>query len=235
MQYLKSKVNGEAEKLIQHLEISTVNYDACWDILNNRYNNKKLIFTSYMNNLMNIPAAQQPSVASLKRLHDTTVETVNAIKNLGIDVGTWDPLLIYFLAQKLDPETHNDYITAQKQPRDLPALKDFLAFIECKFTALETTRRKPENIERKPEPQNHYNNQSSSRFMTRNTYTNSSNNNRRLVQFAASNNTRNQSLNLRCVFCKIFLSSINGNECVREKRCDRQPKLVSKLFKQSCR
>lgn len=92
---------------------------------------------------MSIPTAPHPSVASLKKLHDTTVETVNAIKNLGIDVSTWDPLFVYFLVQKLDAETHNDYIISQKQPRDLPVLQVFLEFLECKFTALETSRRRP--------------------------------------------------------------------------------------------
>lgn len=62
MQFLKSKVRGEAERLIQHLSISSNNYAICWDILNNRYNNPKLIFSSHMNILMNLPAAQQVSV-----------------------------------------------------------------------------------------------------------------------------------------------------------------------------
>lgn len=41
MQFLKSKIKGEPERLIQHLPISADNYYTCWEILNQRYNNKK--------------------------------------------------------------------------------------------------------------------------------------------------------------------------------------------------
>lgn len=40
MQHLKSKVKGEAERLIQHLHISAENYNTAWEILCQRYNNK---------------------------------------------------------------------------------------------------------------------------------------------------------------------------------------------------
>ncbi|XP_028166029.1 uncharacterized protein LOC114356863 [Ostrinia furnacalis] len=144
MQFLKSKLRGEAEKLIQHLHISSENYQTCWDILNQRYNNKKLIFNSHMNTLMSLPIIHQQTAFNIKRLHDTTNECLNAIKNLGVDITTWDPMIVYCMAQKLDAETYNDYIDSLPEPRDLPYLKDFLSFLEGKFIALETARRKSE-------------------------------------------------------------------------------------------
>ncbi|CAG9137988.1 unnamed protein product [Plutella xylostella] len=39
MQHLKGKLRGDAERLIQHLHISSENYDAAWDLLTHRYNN----------------------------------------------------------------------------------------------------------------------------------------------------------------------------------------------------
>lgn len=48
MQFLKSKMKGEAEKLIQHLSISSENYETAWEILNHRYSNKKLISSSHL-------------------------------------------------------------------------------------------------------------------------------------------------------------------------------------------
>ncbi|XP_059045532.1 uncharacterized protein LOC131841265 [Achroia grisella] len=153
MQYLKGKVKGEAERLIQHLQISSDNYSVCWDILNHRYNNTKLIFTSHINTLMNIPLMQQQSLNHIKRIHDTSMECLNAIKNLGIDTGTWDPLLVHILAQKLDSDTYNDYMESLKNPRELPILKEFLKFLETKFTTLETARKKQDNYTSKPNSQ----------------------------------------------------------------------------------
>uniref|UniRef100_A0A2H1VXK6 SFRICE_020879 n=1 Tax=Spodoptera frugiperda TaxID=7108 RepID=A0A2H1VXK6_SPOFR len=145
MQFLKSKVQGEAERLIQHLQISSDNYLVCWEILNHRYNNEKLIFTSHINMLFNLPNMQQQTVAQLKRIHDVTIETLYAIKNLGVNVDTWDPILVHILSQKLDADTHSEYHDSLKDCRKLPKLKDLLDFLEAKFTSLEASRRKQEN------------------------------------------------------------------------------------------
>ncbi|CAK1602041.1 unnamed protein product [Parnassius mnemosyne] len=159
MQFLKSKVRGEAERLIQHLQISSDNYIICWDILNNRYNNPKLIFTSHMNILMSLPVPHQASVTNIKKIHDTTQECLNAIKNLGIDISTWDPIIVYLLTQKLDNETHHDYVQSLKCPRELPKLQEFLKFLEQTFTSMESGRRKQDNTHQKshiPSNQNQY-------------------------------------------------------------------------------
>lgn len=145
MQFLKSKVQGEAERLIQHLQISSDNYLVCWDILNHRYNNEKLIFTSHMNMLFNLPNMQQQSAAQIKKIHDVSIECLYAIKNLGVDVDTWDPILVHILSQKLDADTHSEYNDSLKNCRKLPILKDLLDFLEAKFTSWETSRRKQEN------------------------------------------------------------------------------------------
>ncbi|XP_063370775.1 uncharacterized protein LOC134659099 [Cydia amplana] len=141
MQFLKNKVRGEAEKLIQHLNISSENYETCWEILNHRYNNTKLIFTAHLNNLLSLSTMQQQSYQQIKRLHDTTNECLNAIRNLGVDTSSWDPLIVHILSQKLDAESHTEYVESLKNPRDLPTLKEFLDFLEMKFTSFEASRR----------------------------------------------------------------------------------------------
>ncbi|XP_045456263.1 uncharacterized protein LOC123666100 [Melitaea cinxia] len=153
MQFLKSKLKGEAEKLVQHLHITTDNYQVCWDLLNNRYSNTKLIFNSHMSVLFNQPIMQQQSAISIKRIHDTTNECLNAIKNLGVSIENWDPIIVYIITQKLDADTHNDYIESLKHPRDLPVLKDLLQFLEAKFTALESSKRKQDPSKSIPHPQ----------------------------------------------------------------------------------
>ncbi|CAF4958511.1 unnamed protein product [Pieris macdunnoughi] len=144
LQFLKSKVKGEPEKLIQHLQVSSDNYLISWNILSHRYDNKRLIFTSHLNNLLNIPNIQYQSYNHIKRIHDVTNESINAIENLGINVSSWDPFLVCILSQKLDADTYNEYIQSLKSPRELPVLQDFLQFLETKFT-LETSRKKQEN------------------------------------------------------------------------------------------
>lgn len=142
MQFLKSKVRGEAERLIQHLQISSDNYNICWEILNNRYNNKRLIFSTHINTILDLPIMKQQSLIHIKRMHDVTQECLNAIKNLGVDISTWDPLVVHILDQKLDTDSHTEYIDSLKDRRELPSLKDLLDFLEGKFTAMESSRRR---------------------------------------------------------------------------------------------
>ncbi|CAH0732094.1 unnamed protein product, partial [Brenthis ino] len=111
---------------------------------NPEYSNKRLIFRSHIEILLNIPVVQQTSLNHIKRIHDTTLETLNAIKNLGVDVESWDPLLVHILSQKLDTDTYHEYLSIVKQPREIPNLQEFLSFLECKFTSLESARKKPE-------------------------------------------------------------------------------------------
>ncbi|KAF9413566.1 hypothetical protein HW555_008268 [Spodoptera exigua] len=136
----------------------------CWEILQHRYGNKKLIFTSHINILLGLPNMQKQSMAMIKKMHDLTKETLHAIQNLGVDITTWDPLLVHLLAQKLDNETFTEYIESVKNPRELPDLQEFLMFLEMKFTALEASRRKQEPIsQRTIHQQPHKNNNQNQR------------------------------------------------------------------------
>lgn len=176
MQFLKSKVKGEAERLIQHLQISSDNYTVCWEILNNRYNNKKLIFTSHINLIFALPIMQQQSLVQIKRMYDTTTECLHAIRNLGVETSTWDPILVHILSQKLDPETHMDYIESLKNPRELPVLQELLDYLEGKFTSLEASRRKQEPVNSKTFSQYPSTSNARKPFYSNNIHLNSNNN-----------------------------------------------------------
>lgn len=152
MQLLKSKVKGEAEKLIQHLQISSENYKTCWEILDHRYNNKRLIFSSHINTLLSLPNIQQQSASAIKKLYDTTKECLHGVKNLGVDTSNWDPLVVHLLTQKLDNESHNDYFEYLGQPRELPVLSEFLEFLELRFMTLESARRRQDVAKSNQQP-----------------------------------------------------------------------------------
>lgn len=243
MQFLKAKVKGEAERLIQHLTISSDNYSICWDILQHRYNNKKMIFSSHINILMNLPVMQTASVNHLKRIHDTTHETLNAIKNLGADITSWDPLIVHILCQKLDSDTHSEYMKSVKEPRELPLLSEFLSFLENEFTSMESSKRKQENSNQKQQVS-----KSSNKYDNRKSfdYKQSYQSNKDVSQSISSkkflsNNTCPVCGNQHGIFyCKKFLemSTANkkqcmhkynlcqnclydhyGNECFSTKRC----------------
>lgn len=53
---------------------------------------------------------QQQSLIQIKKMHDVTLVSIHAIKNMGVDISTWNPLIAHLLSQKLDSETFADYI-----------------------------------------------------------------------------------------------------------------------------
>ncbi|XP_026313971.1 uncharacterized protein LOC113225776 [Hyposmocoma kahamanoa] len=151
MQHLKGKLRGEAERLVQHLNICASNYDTCWELLTHRYNNLQLLFTKQIQVFMGQPPVVKVTSYELKRLHDTSLETIHAIHNLGVNTATWDPILVHILTEKMDPDTYASYMEARKEPRELPSFDELISFLESKFTALEPVNRKNKSISTKQE------------------------------------------------------------------------------------
>ncbi|PZC75227.1 hypothetical protein B5X24_HaOG206534 [Helicoverpa armigera] len=157
MQHLKTKLRGEAERLVQHLTISAENYKSCWEILTQRYDNRRLQFTAYMNTMLNLPVIQQPDAFNMKKMHDVITECLNGISNIGIDTSSWDPIIVHIMTQKLDSRTMSDYMKELQDHRELQNLQDFLYFIETQFMAYETMKSAKKGNSTGPEKPSTYN------------------------------------------------------------------------------
>lgn len=136
--YLKANVTAEPSELIQHLNITNENYDTAWELLDRRYNNRRTLVSVQLKRLCDQPELYKESTMGLKKLHDSTKECLEAVKNLGIDIKNWDPLIIHLLIQKLDKESRRIYEQFLKDPREIQTLDEFLKFLENRFQALES-------------------------------------------------------------------------------------------------
>ncbi|XP_061399494.1 uncharacterized protein LOC133335208 [Musca vetustissima] len=92
MWYLKTNLSGEAGKLISHLSLKEDNYKTAWMLLQERYNNKRVLVSTLVERILSQPNGTS-STASIKVLHDTTKECMLALNNLQIDTTSWDALL----------------------------------------------------------------------------------------------------------------------------------------------
>lgn len=63
--YLNSYMEGEASRVVSNLEISELNYSEAWDLLCERYNNKRQLITNHLNSLLNIEVIQRESDKAL--------------------------------------------------------------------------------------------------------------------------------------------------------------------------
>lgn len=149
MHYLKSLLCGEAEHLVRHIPITSSNYAECWSLLVSRYENKRFLANRLLNRLINQRTITECS-DSVKGLLDTTMECLNGLKNIGVDVSTWDTIVIHIVSAKLDPESRMQWETSISAKDDLPTLPKFEEFLESRFRALEYLNTKSNKPTGKP-------------------------------------------------------------------------------------
>ena len=138
LHYLKGYLTGEAEQLLRHIAITANNYQICWDQLEHRYNNKRYLANCILKRFMSQKNIQSESSSAVKELLDTTNECLNALKNLKIDISSWDIIVIYIISLKLDTESRKLWeVQVCKVNDNLPSLNDFIYFLEQRFRSLE--------------------------------------------------------------------------------------------------
>lgn len=102
MYRLKNYIRGEAGRLIQHLRVTDANYEAAWNILKSRYENKRLLFTTQVDRILDHPMVNTESALSVKQLLDTTNECVQALKGLNVEIDDAKPFIARIIVRKLD-------------------------------------------------------------------------------------------------------------------------------------
>lgn len=138
-QYLKTVLKGEAATVISFMGASEENYQAIYDALVRRYDNKRRSVSELIEKLMNIPKMTTESSSALRNLHDTVKECITAISNLEVSTKDWDPLVVHILLKKLNKDTILDYESKLVNVRELQKLSEFLKYIENRFLALLST------------------------------------------------------------------------------------------------
>ncbi|KAL0809310.1 hypothetical protein ABMA28_011521 [Loxostege sticticalis] len=140
LHYLKGYLTGEAEQLVRQIPVSADNYSRTWNLLNERFNNKKYMSHCIIKRLLSQRNLSSEAASGLKDLIDTTTDCLDALKNLMIDVSTWDILVIHILALKLDPETKKQWelhVSSNVGSDSLPTYEQFKSFITQRYRALE--------------------------------------------------------------------------------------------------
>lgn len=142
MQYIKTNIHGDAAKLINHIDPNPENYMTCYTLLRNRFDNKREILGKLIDNILNIPKMKNENSNQLKSLHDIVHESTMSIKNIGIPIDNWDPLLTHILLHKLDKETVKHYECQLVDIKEPQPLKTFLSYIESRFMAIQSAESK---------------------------------------------------------------------------------------------
>jgi len=102
LQHLRPCLRDAALETIRSLEISDGNYQISLDLLQNRFNNRRLAFQAHITEILGLKAVQSGSVSTLRELSDK----FNAhIRALGTTEQIAGCIIVQVLFQKLDPES----------------------------------------------------------------------------------------------------------------------------------
>lgn len=97
---------------------------------------------TYVNTLLDLPQLHKTTPIILRDLVSQIKQTLSALKNLGIDTDSWDPILMSILVRKLDLYTARAYQLERDQGEE-PRVCDFLEFLQNCALALESVESTP--------------------------------------------------------------------------------------------
>lgn len=126
---MRSCLSGEAEKIIQSIETTENNYHIAWELLETRYNNKKIIIQNHLQLLFELPSLTRESANDLRALVDNSKRHIRALESLKLPTDQWDTLIIYLVSTKLDKVTKREWERSNENT-ELPELKELWNFLE---------------------------------------------------------------------------------------------------------
>lgn len=138
--YLRASLEGSAAVVIQSIEFSASNYPIAWNLLCDRFDNKRLLVQNHVSALFNIEPITKESSINLKNLIDQMNKNLRSLESLGEPVQQWDTLIIFMVTNKLDTtsfrewEEHKGTLSKDKPIR----LDAFIKFLRNRADLVET-------------------------------------------------------------------------------------------------
>lgn len=134
--YLRSSLECDAQQVIKSIEVSSDNYQIAWQMLQERYENKKLIIHNHLKAIFDHPVIIKESHLELRNLFDNITKHLRSLNSLGIQTDTWDSIIIFIICLKFDSITKRDW-ECFKCEQELPTIKDISNFLKQKCEMLE--------------------------------------------------------------------------------------------------
>lgn len=129
-QYLRGSLQGEPLQVIQSLETSSENYKIAWDLLVNRYENKRLIINTHLKGLFEMAVIQRNSHTALSKFIDDIRTHLRSLEALKLPVKEWDAILVYMLTEKLDFSVRKEWEDhISKEGKVMPTTEELLEFL----------------------------------------------------------------------------------------------------------
>lgn len=143
--YLVSSLVGTATAVINNLPLVEDNYELAWKALNDTFNNKRMLASNYLNQLIGFkPQQGKPTIDSLQTFVSQVSDNIAAFKLLKIPKEA-DFVLFHIAVRLLDPVTREQFELAHKE-KDFPLFDDLTKFIRERCLALQLAHQSSHEI-----------------------------------------------------------------------------------------
>ncbi|XP_055604011.1 uncharacterized protein LOC129752250 [Uranotaenia lowii] len=135
--YLRSAISGEALQEISSIELSSDNYQVACNMLEKRYENKKLIVKAYLDALFGIEPLKKESGKALNHLVSDFDRNIQMLGKIGEDTDKWSTLLAYMLCTRLDSVTLRQW-ESHHNSKDVPTYQKVMDFLRDQALVLQS-------------------------------------------------------------------------------------------------
>lgn len=144
---LRTKLDGDAKKLIKHLQISDENYEHAWSLLKNRYEDARLMMGEDFEVLSTLPYTKAQDCESIKNFVDTIRESVYNLEVMGYDTVIGGPPLVHQIIKKMDPTTRLKFEEKVEDKTAFPTLTMVITFLDELYRNLKSIQRRQQHYE----------------------------------------------------------------------------------------
>ncbi|XP_062557878.1 uncharacterized protein LOC134222731 [Armigeres subalbatus] len=154
MSYLVASLSKDARKVVESVEHTAANYPVAWNLLEKRFDNKKLVVRTLIDALFSIEPLKRECYESLMHLVDDFERNLCMIDKMGILTKDWSVLLAHMVCSKLNSSTLKQWETYHKST-EVPKYEDVIKFLRTHLTVLHSlTPSKPRLLDT-PKPESY--------------------------------------------------------------------------------
>ncbi|XP_055522628.1 uncharacterized protein LOC129716819 [Wyeomyia smithii] len=134
--YLLTVLTKDARTLVESIEVTAANYEVAWSMLQERFDNKKIIARTLIDGFLEAEPKRKESFDALVHLIDSFERNLLQLKKFGLQPEEWSHLLAHLLYRRLDSDTQRHWERTHKS-REVPRYEELLKFLREHLATLQ--------------------------------------------------------------------------------------------------
>lgn len=139
LHYLRSCLSGEPAQIVAEYPLEDSSLEPAMKSLKERFNNRRLIIKSYLDQLISLTPLTSKSAQGLNNLSRTLSKVQSGLGSLKVGDQLGDMLLVYLITRNFDRSTKEAWETSLGATQDFPTTQRLQEFLKTRTRALENS------------------------------------------------------------------------------------------------